>query len=77
MLNITIGNEPYSYYRVNKRLLLVSRINRTRYTIVNVGDYIILDRWFNCGVANEKQMSQLIRADYEKFKRSHKDAKGK
>lgn len=78
MLNIMIGNEPYTCYRVQKRTLLCARINQDpRFAIVNVGDYIVIDRWFNCGVANEKQMSQLIKADYEQFRRKHKNAKTK
>lgn len=70
MKSLTINDEPYVFFRINKPMIVFTRINRTRYSIAQKGDYVLIDRWFNLMVANEKQMSLLVRADYANFKRT-------
>lgn len=68
--DITISNEPYQFYRVEKVTTVYPRLSGIKPPlVVSKGDYILIDRWFNLGIANEKQISQLIRHDYENRKK--------
>jgi hypothetical protein len=67
---LTIAKEPYLFFRVEKSLTIYPKISGTkRPIVVNKGDFIMIDRWFNLGTANEQQMSQLIKSDYENRKK--------
>jgi hypothetical protein len=67
---LTIAKEPYIFFRVEKPMTLYSRLSGIKEpVVVGKGDYVLIDRWFNLGVANEQQISQLIRHDYENKKK--------
>jgi len=66
---LTIAKEPYLFFRVERPMTLYPRLNGSKAPIVvGKGDYILIDRWFNLGVANEAQISQLVRHDYQNRK---------
>ena len=63
---LTIAKEPYLFFRVEHAMTVYTRINGSRAPIVvSKGNYLVIDRWFNLGVANEAEISQLIRHDYQ------------
>ena len=68
---LTISNEPYLFFRVDSPMTIYPRLSGVKPPLlVGKGDYILIDRWFNLGVANEQQISQLIRHDYENKKKA-------
>lgn len=63
---LTIANEPYLFFRVDQVTTVYPRVSGIKEPlVVGKGDYILIDRWFNLGVASEPQISQLVRHDYE------------
>lgn len=67
---LTISNEPYLFFRVEKTMTIYPRLSGIKGPIVvGKGEHILIDRWFNLGVANEQQITQLIRHDYENRKK--------
>ena len=70
MRSITIQGEPYRYGRADKRMLMYTSIDHGRCTVVEPGEYILIDRHFNTYFVTEKQMEYYIRDDYARFQRA-------
>ena len=67
---LTIAKEPYLFFRVEKPMTLYPRVSGIKPPlVVGKGEYVLIDRWFNLGVASEQQISQLVRHDYENRKK--------
>ena len=66
---LTINTEPYLYFRCSKRTFLWMNISRTKYTIVDPDEYILIDRHFNCFFMTEAQMNVCIATDFRRWKR--------
>jgi hypothetical protein len=79
MLPITINNEPYRYMQQHKHKLLYTSVAHTGMTVVQPGEYVLLDRHFNTFILSEKQMDYYIRDDYARYRRelTAKRQKGK
>jgi hypothetical protein len=68
---LTVSKEPYLFFRVDKHMTIYPKISGIKPPIVvGKGDFILIDRWFNMGVASEQQISQLIKHDYENRKKA-------
>lgn len=65
---ITIEGDPYSYLRASKKLVLYTFNNRQP-TIVDIGEYIVLDRHFNTAVFTASEWEWVLKREFTKFKR--------
>lgn len=74
MKAITFNGDPYLYQQATKRYVLYS-LKPIPPQIVEVGEYIILDRYFNTGVLTEAAMNKLLERDYKKYRRGNREDK--
>lgn len=69
LFTITIGADPYIYFRNLRTTFLWMDVTRSRYTIVSPGDYIFLGRHFNCFCMTSAQLNACIASDFKRWKR--------
>lgn len=58
---------------VDKPMFLWMNITRSKYTLVDKGEFILLDRHFNCFFMTAKQMQACIASDFRRWKRPDLD----
>lgn len=68
VFSLSIGGEPYLCKRVDKRTFLYMDIAHTKYTLLDAGEYVVIDRHFNCFFMTAAQMEALISRDFKNFK---------
>lgn len=56
--------------RADKFYFVYGSVDHNKFTILTPGEYILMDRHFNCVGLTESEMDQLIAKDYANFKRS-------
>lgn len=69
MKAITYNGDPYLYLRATTRMVLYS-LQPSHPIVIEPGEYIILDRYFNTGKLTEAQMTKVLEADYKRFQRN-------
>lgn len=69
IFSLTIAGDPYLYFRATKTTFLWMNISRTKYTIVDPNEYILIDRHFNCFFMTPAQMNACIASDFKKWQR--------
>lgn len=67
MKAITYNGDPYLYLRATTRMVLYS-LQPSHPIVIEPGEYIILDRYFNTGKLTEAQMTKVLEADYKQFR---------
>ncbi|MFN3454036.1 MAG: hypothetical protein ACK41T_03685 [Pseudobdellovibrio sp.] len=74
--NIKIAGEPYLYVCALKRMSVFS-INNRQPTIVEIGDFIVLDRHFNTTVVSSDKWNAILDREYKRFNRGDVGVKNK
>lgn len=73
MFALTIAGEPYFCKEADKLLFMWMNITYSRYTIVDKGEFILVDRHFNCLLMTAKQMEACLSSDFRKWRRPDVD----
>lgn len=56
--------------KVSKPYFIYTSVDHHHYTVAGPGEYLVMDRHFNCAAMTESQMDHHIAADYRRFKRA-------
>lgn len=75
MTTLIVDGEPYKYIQAKRRTALHA-LNGLQHTIVEPGEYIVIDRYFETIRFTEAEWNEVMNRAFKQFKRARSGSGG-